>query len=135
VPGVVGFGGLFVLLVALLLLAAGIIDWRAPLAYLATVALTSLAFGLDPVFHMLAGGCLFTAFYFVTDPVSTPLHRPGRIIFAVGAGLLTMLIRHLGNAPDGIAYAVLIMNAFTPLIDRYVKPRPFGTRRAERNAA
>lgn len=130
-PGVIGSGALFVLIGGLVLLLVGVIDFKAPLAYMAAVAVTSLVFGENPLFHLLAGGVVFAAFYFVTDPVTTPLHWPGRVVFAVSAGVLTILIRQLGNAPDGVAYAVLIMNALTPLIDRYIKPRPMGLKRVK----
>jgi len=134
VPGFIGSGALFVIIGGLILLLTGVIDYKAPLAYLGAVAITSLLFGENPLFHLLAGGVVFAAFYFITDPVTTPLYWPGKVVFAIGAGVLTMLIRQLGNAPDGVAYAVLIMNAVTPLIDRYIKPRPMGLNRANRNA-
>jgi len=134
VPGFIGSGALFVLIGGLILLLTGVIDYKAPLGYLGAVAITSLLFGENPLFHLLAGGAIFAAFYFVTDPVTTPLYWPGKIVFAVGAGILTILIRQLGNAPDGVAYAVLIMNALTPLIDRYIKPRPMGFKRINRDA-
>ncbi|MDD4323131.1 MAG: RnfABCDGE type electron transport complex subunit D, partial [Dehalococcoidales bacterium] len=101
----------------------------------AAVALTSLAFGADPVFNLLAGGVMFAAFYFAVDPVTTPMYWKGKLIFAAGAGILTVLIRQLGSAPDGVAYAILIMNAVTPLIDRYIKPIPMGMKKAKRNEA
>ena len=82
--------------------------------------------GQDPLFHILAGGLMLGAFFMVTDYVTSPLTTRGRIIFAVGAGVLVVLIRILGNMPEGVAYSILMMNAFTPLIDRYVRPRPFG---------
>jgi len=134
VPGFIGSGALFVIIGGLILLLTGVIDYKAPLVYLGAVAVTSLLFGENPLFHLLAGGVVFAAFYFITDPVTTPVYWPGKVVFAIGAGVLTMLIRQLGNAPDGVAYAVLIMNAVTPLIDRYIKPRPMGLKRANRNA-
>lgn len=135
VPGVIGGGALFVIIGGILLLATGIIDFKTPLAYLGAVALAALAFGQDPVFHLLAGGSMFAAFYFVTDPVTTPVYWPGKLLFAAGAGVLTVLIRELGNAPDGIAYAVLLMNCVTPLIDRYIKPEAMGVVRNKDNDA
>lgn len=134
VPGFIGSGALFIIIGGLVLLLTGVIDFKAPLGYMGAVVVTSLLFGENPLFHLLAGGVVFAAFYFVTDPVTTPLYWPGKVVFAIGAGILTILIRQLGNAPDGVAYAVLIMNAVTPLIDRYIKPRPMGVTRVNRNA-
>lgn len=131
----IGGGALFVIIAGLLLLLIGIADIRITLSYLAAVALTSLAFGADPVFNLLAGGVMFAAFYFAVDPVTTPMYWKGKLIFAAGAGILTVLIRQLGSAPDGVAYAILIMNAVTPLIDRYIKPIPMGMKKAKRNEA
>lgn len=133
--GYIGGGALFVIIGGLLLLLIGVIDIRMPLGYLAAVALTSLAFGADPVFNLLAGGVMIAAFYFACDPVTTPLYWKGKLIFAAGAGILTVLIRQLGTAPDGVAYAILIMNAVTPLIDRYIRPIPMGMKKAKRNEA
>ena len=133
--GFIGSGAIFVIVGGLLLLLIGTIDIRTPLSYLGAVALTSLAFGADPIFHLLAGGVMLTAFYFACDPVTTPLYWKGRLIFAIGAGVFTVLFRQLGSAADGFTYAILIMNAVTPLIDRYVKPIPMGMKKAKRNAA
>ena len=131
--GFVGGSALLVIIGGILLLLIGTIDFRTPLVFLATVAITSLAFGADPVFHLLAGGVMFAAFYFACDPVTTPLYWKGRLVFAVGAGVLTVLIRQLGSPIDGIPYAILIMNGVTPLIDRYIKPIPMGMKKVKRN--
>ena len=117
---------LLILLGGALLLAFGIIKWHIPVFYVATVFLLSWAMGQDPIFHILAGGLMLGAFFMATDYVTGPLTTRGRIIFAVAAGVLVVLIRVLGNMPEGVNYSILIMNAFTPLIDRYVRPRPFG---------
>jgi len=134
-PGFIGGGTIFVIIGGLVLLVFRAVDIKTTLSYLAAVALTSLAFGADPIFNLLAGGVMLAAFYFACDPVTTPLYWKGRLIFAIGAGVLTVLIRQPGNAPDGVAYAILIMNAVTPLIDRYVKPVPMGMRKVKRNEA
>ena len=117
---------LLILLGGALLLAFGIIKWHIPVFYVATVFLLSWAMGQDPIFHILAGGLMLGAFFMATDYVTGPLTTQGRIIFAVAAGVLVVLIRVLGNMPEGVNYSILIMNAFTPLIDRYVRQRPFG---------
>jgi len=121
---------------ALLLLAGGIlliimriIDWRTPLAFIATVAILSIAFGQDAIYQILSGGLMIGAFFMATDYVTTPLTRTGRIIFGAGAGILTIIIRFWGGMPEGVCYAILLMNAVTPLIDRYTQPRPYGLKK------
>jgi electron transport complex protein RnfD len=103
-----------------------IIDWRTPVAYLATVAVLSIIFGQDPLFHLLVGGLILGAFFMATDYVTTPITAKGRLIFGIGCGVLTVLIRLFGALPEGVAFSILLMNAFTPLIDRYTKTKPFG---------
>ena len=127
VAGSVGeTSALLILIGGAILLAFGIIKWHIPVFYVATVFLMSWAMGQDPLFHILSGGLMLGAFFMATDYVTGPLTTRGRIVFAVAVGVLTMLIRVLGNMPEGVNYSILIMNAFTPLIDRYVRPRPFG---------
>lgn len=111
------------------------IDWRIPAGYLGVVfaggALlgggfyqqSDLATGL---FHLLAGGVLLGAFFMATDPVTTPVTPTGKLIFGVGCGVITMLIRLFGSPPEGVTFAILIMNALTPLIDNLTVPRVFG---------
>jgi electron transport complex protein RnfD len=117
-----------------LLIALRIIDWRIPLSYIGTVALLSLAVGRDPILYMLGGGLMLGAFFMATDYVTSPITRKGRIIFGVGCGLVTIIIRHLGGLPEGVCYSILLMNAITPLIDRYTKPRPLGLIKEGKNA-
>jgi electron transport complex protein RnfD len=124
----------------LLLLAGGIflllrrdIDWRVPAGILLSAALFSTILYLvdgerfpAPLFTFFSGGMLLGAFYMATDPVTSPLTPRGAWIFAVGIGLLVVLIRAFGGFPEGVMYGVLLMNAATPLIDRYTQPRVFG---------
>lgn len=112
-------GGLF-------LIAIRVIDWRIPLAYLGSVAALALLFGQDPLFHLLTGGLIIGAFFMATDYVTSPMTKKGRVIFGLGCGLLTMLIRRYGGYPEGVCYAILIMNAVVPLLDRSTLPRRFG---------
>ncbi len=128
---------------ALLLLAGGlvliarrVITWHAPVAMLLGVALPALiaslldpAHYLDPAAHLLSGGLMLAAFFIVTDPVTCPNTSAGQFAFGLGAGLLTWIIRTWGGYPEGVAFAVLLMNAATPVIDRYVKPRIYGRTR------
>jgi electron transport complex protein RnfD len=124
----------------LLLLAGGLylmwrrdLDWRIPAGILLSVALFSGALYLadsarypDPLFMLFAGSLLFGAFYMASDPVTSPITPRGAWIFAIGVGFLVVLIRVFGGFPEGVMYAILLMNAATPLIDRYTQPRVFG---------
>lgn len=121
------------LLGALYMFLRKVISWEIPLSYLGTAMLFAAIFWwidptqyADPLFHMLAGGMILGVFYMATDMVSSPMSRTGMIIFGVGAGLLTMIIRLFGAYPEGVSFAILIMNAFTPLLNRAFKPKRFG---------
>ncbi len=130
VPGSLGETSALALLVGgLYLIWRGIIDWRIPVGFVGTVAVFSAVFGGDPLFHVLAGSLLLGAFFMATDPVTSPMTSWGRLIMGVGCGLITAIIRLWGGYPEGVTYAILIMNAFTPLIDRYVRPVRFGAAR------
>ncbi|MCL0060540.1 RnfABCDGE type electron transport complex subunit D [Dehalococcoidia bacterium] len=120
---------LLILVGGLLLIALRIIDWRIPLAYIATVALFTFALGQDAIFHVLAGGLMLGAFFMATDYVTSPITHKGRIIFGVGVGLLTVVIRLFGGLPEGVAFSILMMNAVTPLIDRHIKVKPYGLKK------
>jgi electron transport complex protein RnfD len=111
---------------AVFLLVKDVIDWRIPAGFILSVAAISAAFGSDPVFHVLAGGLMLGAFFMATDPVTKPIGRTGRWIFGIGCGVITAVIRFLGGYPEGVCYAILIMNGLTPLIDRYVTDRIYG---------
>ncbi|MGQ9778963.1 MAG: RnfABCDGE type electron transport complex subunit D [Bacillota bacterium] len=117
---------LALLLGGLFLIAIKVIDWRIPLSYLGSVAALALLFGEDPLFHLLTGGLMLGAFFMATDYVTSPLTKRGRVIFGLGCGLLTMLIRRYGGYPEGVCYAILIMNATVPLLERATMPRRFG---------
>jgi len=121
------------LLGAAYLLLRGYISWHIPVSYIAAVALMSWAFngkqGLftgDSLFFVLSGGLILGAFFMATDYVTSPLTSWGKLIFGAGCGLLTFAIRRFAGYPEGVSYAILIMNAFTPLIDRYAYPKWFG---------
>ena len=117
---------LAILIGGIMLLALRIINWRIPTFYIGTVALLALAVGQDPVIYMFSGGLMIGAFFMATDYVTSPITGWGRIIFAVGCGVLTVIIRYYGGLPEGVAYSILFMNALSPLIDRYVRTRPYG---------
>ncbi len=125
---------------ALALLAGGlfllwkkVITWHIPISVLLSVfAFTGILWLVDPsqfadpVFHLLAGGVVLGAVYMATDMVSSPMSRSGQILFGVGIGVITVVIRVFGAYPEGVSFAILIMNAFVPLIDKYMKPKRFG---------
>lgn len=107
----------------------GTIGWRIPISYISTVVILSLVFGQDPIFHLLAGGLILGAFYMATDLVTSPITKPGRWIFGIGCGIITIIIRLFGGYPEGVCYSILVMNATVPLLDRYATGRIFGTKK------
>jgi len=118
---------LLILIGGLLLLVFGVIKWRIPAIYIGTVFfLTWIIPDQDPLFHILAGGLFLGAFFMATDYVTAPMTAKGQYIFAFGAGVFVVMIRLYGLMPEGVAFSILFMNAFTPLIDRYVRPKPYG---------
>jgi Na+-translocating ferredoxin:NAD+ oxidoreductase subunit D len=126
---------LLLLLGAALMFWRKVITWHIPISYCATVLIIGLiqgyVTGIGPslaVFHLLAGGLILGAFFMATDMVTSPVTFRGRIIFGAGCGLLTMLIRIFGGYPEGVSFAILLMNCTTPLIDFYTRPKAFGTR-------
>ncbi|MCJ8341646.1 MAG: RnfABCDGE type electron transport complex subunit D [Cetobacterium sp.] len=102
------------------------VDWRVPLIIIGTVFVITLASGADPIMHIFSGGLFLGAFFMATDMVTSPHNIKGRVIFALGVGILISLIRLKGGYPEGTAFAILIMNGFVPLINRYTKPKRFG---------
>jgi electron transport complex protein RnfD len=125
---------LALLLGAALLFIKGYLSWHIPVTYILTVGLFTYIFGPkglfsgDWLFHILTGGLILGAFFMATDYVTSPLTRKGQVIFGVGCGLLTAVIRLWGGYPEGVSYAILMMNAATPLIDRFTKSKVYGTR-------
>ena len=119
---------------ALFLLVLGYISWHIPFSFIATVGIFTWIFGGEGFFngqwllHILSGGLILGAFFMATDYVTSPLTNKGKLIFGFGCGLFTAIIRLWGGYPEGVCYAILLMNAATPLIDRYTKPRRFGTK-------
>jgi len=110
-----------------------IITWHIPVSILLTVAVfTGILWMADPVkfadplFHLLTGGIMLGAIYMATDYVTSPMTHKGMIIYGIGIGVITVLIRTWGAYPEGVSFAILIMNAFVPLLNMYIKPRRFG---------
>lgn len=119
---------LALLLGGIYLIVKKVIDYRIPLVMIATVALFTLIFqGAEFVLPaILGGGLILSAFFMATDYATTPNTVWGRVIFAFGCGLLTGIIRVFGNYPEGVSFSILFMNLVTPLLDKYIIPRPFG---------
>jgi electron transport complex protein RnfD len=116
------------------------ITWHIPVSYLSTVAVFAWIFGGkeglftgDPIVHLLSGGLMMGAFFMATDYVTCPSVRKGQIVFGVGCGLLTILIRLKAGYPEGVMFAILLMNCFSPLIDRSLKSKVFGARKEASN--
>lgn len=129
-------GALLLLAGGLYLLATGVIRWHIPAAVLAGIALPALighaadpARYLSPAQHLLSGAAILGAFFIATDYVTSPNTSHGQLIFGLGVGLLTWIIRSWGGYPEGMAFAVLLMNAMTPVIDRFCRPRVLGRSR------
>lgn len=110
-----------------------IITWHIPVAVLGTIAIFQGTLWMidperfiDPVFHLITGGAMLGAIFMATDMVTSPMTHKGQLIFGVGIGVLTICIRNFGAYPEGISFAILIMNGFTPLINARIKPTKFG---------
>ncbi|MHB1391931.1 MAG: RnfABCDGE type electron transport complex subunit D [Clostridia bacterium] len=112
------------------LLYRGVISHRIPVAYIATVAVLAFLFGgfdtFVMVYHVFAGGLFLGAIFMATDYSSSPMSARGQIIFGIGCGILTAVIRFYGGYPEGVSYSILLMNLATPLIDKYTMPKKFG---------
>jgi len=117
---------------ALVLLVKKYISWHIPVTYIVTTGIFVYVFAGknlftgDWLFHILSGGLILGAFFMATDYVTSPLTRKGQVIFGISCGLLTAVIRLYGGYPEGASYAILMMNAATPIIDRYTKNRVYG---------
>ncbi len=130
---------LAILIGAAYLLIRRVISIRIPAAYLITVAILTFVFGGnegffsgDALFHLLSGGLMLGAFFMATDYVTTPYTKKGQIIFGIGCGVITAVIRLYGGYPEGTSYAILLMNVVSPLIDKATAPKRFGeTRKAK----
>ncbi|MDD5748828.1 MAG: RnfABCDGE type electron transport complex subunit D [Actinomycetota bacterium] len=117
---------LLVIVGLLILLLRGIVDWRIPVCFVGTVVILSSIRGQNPLFAAFSGGLMLGACFMATDYVTNPMTSWGKVIFATGCGVVTYLLRFHSNLPEGVMFSILFMNGLTPLIDRYIKPRPFG---------
>jgi electron transport complex protein RnfD len=117
------------------LMVRKVISWHIPVTVLGTIGVLTGVFWwinpeqyANPLIHLLSGGAIIGAFYMATDLVTSPVTKKGMVIFALGIGAITVVIRLFGSYPEGISFAILIMNALVPLINTYFKPRRFGAR-------
>jgi electron transport complex protein RnfD len=124
---------LLILLGGLFLLAKRVITWHIPLAMIGSLALIATLMNLyDPdhyagaFYHIVSGATLLVAFFIATDPVTSPVSKLGQILFGAGCGILVYVIRTWAGYPEGVAFAILLMNACTPMIDHYIRPRVYG---------
>lgn len=129
---------LAILVGGIYLLYRGVITWRIPVSYLGTVAVIALVFGAEGysnfefmAYNLCSGGLMLAAFFMATDYTTSPLNLNGQLIFGVGCGVITMLIRAFGSYPEGVTYAILIMNICVWSIDKFTRPVQFGQTKAE----
>ncbi len=123
-------GAIALLLGFAYLLCFRVITWHIPVAIIGTAALFSLCIGAPVGVEILSGGMLLGAIFMAADYVTSPMSRPGMLLYGAMIGIITIIIRQWGAYPEGMSFAILIMNGVTPLINRYMKPRKFGEGRA-----
>lgn len=134
IPGCIGeISAALILLAGVFLIVRKVISWHIPVTYIATVAILSFIFpagnisGLDFMLHQLfSGGFMLSAFFMATDYVTSPVTKKGRIIYGIGCGIITVFIRFFGGYPEGVSFAILIMNLFVWYLDKNTKPKAFG---------
>ena len=124
---------LLLIIGGLYLLVRKIITWHTPVSVLGSMFIMAAIFWMvnpetyiEPTYHLLIGGAMLGAIFMATDPVSSPMTGKGQVVYGIGIGIITMSIRLFGAYPEGISFAILIMNAFTPLINNTIKPKRFG---------
>ncbi len=117
---------LAILLGGAYLLIRRVITWHTPVIFIGTVFLFTWALGEDPLTHILTGGLMLGAFFMATDYSTTPPTKWGKVIFGLGCGFITVMIRVFGNYPEGVSFAILFMNILTPYISAWTRRKPFG---------
>lgn len=137
-PGCIGETSvIMILLGAAYLVIQRVIDLKIPIAYLSSIALFTWIFGGegffagDPLYAILSGGVMLGAFFMATDYTTSPISGKGKIIFGIGCGVINGIIRIYGNLPEGVTYAIMVMNALVPFIDKFTLPKKFGTEAAK----
>ena len=123
------------------LLIRRVINWRIPVFYIGSFAFFAFVLGRtgfftgNVLFEVLNGGLLLGAFFMATDYATSPISSGGKIVMGIGCGFLSVVIRFYGGYPEGVSYAIIIMNLFVPLIDKYIRPRVYGHKRIKRRKA
>lgn len=117
---------LAILLGGIYLIARKVISPIIPVTYIATVFVLAFVMGQDPLFHILSGGVMLGAFFMATDYTTSPITSKGKVIFAIGCGLMTMLIRVYANLPEGVSFSIVLMNILVPHIENLTRPKAFG---------
>jgi len=123
---------LALLLGGIYLVARKIIHPAIPVCFIGTVFVLSWALGQDPLFHILSGGVLLGAIFMATDYTTSPMTTAGKVVFGVGCGVITVLIRLYANLPEGVSFSIILMNILVPHIERLTMPKPFGEERKKR---
>ena len=125
--GAIGEGCTVALLIGgIYLIATRIISWHIPVTYVGTVAILTFALGQQPMHQIMAGGLIIGAFFMATDYTTSPYTPWGKVIYGVGCGIITVLIRVFGSYPEGVSYAILLMNIINPFIIKLTRRKPFG---------
>lgn len=122
---------LALLIGGLYLAARKIISLAAPVSFIGSLAVLTAVSGGDPLYHILAGGVFLGAFFMATDYATTPITTKGKVIFGLGCGIITFVIRHFGSYPEGVSFSILLMNVLTPYIDQLTRTKVFGAKEAE----
>ena len=122
-------GSIAILIGLAYLLITRVITWHIPVSVIASAAIFSWMLGCNPLLEVLSGGLLLGAVFMATDYVTSPMTKKGQLIYGAMIGIITILIRCYGSYPEGVSFAILLMNGFTPLINKYIKPHRFGERR------
>ena len=139
IPGSIGeISALALIIGGLYLIARKVITWRIPVSFIGTVAVLTLIFGCEGysnvdwmLYNLLSGGLMIGAFFMATDYATSPVNLGGQILYGIGCGAITVLIRYFGSYPEGVSYAILIMNCCTWAIDKAFRPRQFGMSRED----
>ena len=124
---------LALLLGGLYLAARKIISLAAPLSFIGSLFILSWIAGDDPLYQILAGGVFLGAFFMATDYATTPITNKGKIVFGLGCGIITFVIRHFGTYPEGVSFSILLMNVLTPYIEELTRNKPFGAKEVQKN--
>lgn len=124
-------GSIAILIGLAYLLITRVITWHIPVSVIASAAIFSWILGCNPLLEILSGGLLLGAVFMATDYVTSPMTKRGQLLYGAMIGIITILIRCYGSYPEGVSFAILLMNGFTPLINKYIKPHRFGERRGK----